>query len=82
MPLKPMTHPVAGGMYSIGDLMLASGQPRHRIQYLLESRHIKPIDNIGGVNVYSYEGFQALKNAILALDSRRTNTHLRTNAVC
>jgi hypothetical protein len=81
MPLKPLTHPVAGGMYSIGDLMLATGQPRHRVQYLLESRRIKPIDKIGGANVYDLAGFELLKEAIRAIDNRRVNLQMRTHVM-
>ncbi|MBP7746972.1 MAG: MerR family transcriptional regulator [Phycisphaerae bacterium] len=51
-------------IYSIGQLAKECGVEIHVLRYCLKSRHIQPIDTVGGKFVYSSDQLPRIKSEL------------------
>lgn len=57
--------------WTVGAISLRLGQPRWRVNYVIESRKIEPIDRVGGYRLFGYQAVHAIKRAIQDIEQRR-----------
>ena len=62
---------------SFGDIQRATDLPAHRLRYLLETRCIRPVGTVGGLNLYSPEAVTAVKQAEQGIRDRRSGRRHR-----
>ena len=51
-------------VWTISQMERDTGLPRHRVLYVIESRHIKPVAKVGNTNVYDDNDYQRIKSEL------------------
>ena len=57
--------------WTVGAISLRLGQPRLRVNYVIESRKIEPIARVGGYRLFGYQAVHAITRALQGIDQRR-----------
>lgn len=59
------------GMFTMAEMAKIFGVPVHRVKYAVSCEGVVPVATTGRVNTYDKCGFDRIKKAIAAMDSRR-----------
>ena len=54
---------------AIGEIVKLTGEPLHRIEYLIRTRAIQPVRRVGNVHLYDEEGVERIQRALAASTS-------------
>ena len=65
-----------GRLHSVGDIVRETGEPLHRITYILRTRHIVPVARVGNHRAFSDEQL-----ALIASELQRTKAARQLEAV-
>ena len=53
-------------LFALGDICRATGQPPHRIEYVIASRRIQPVRRAGASNLYDTAAMEQIRIALAA----------------
>lgn len=62
-------------LLTVGEIARLTNQSIHRIEYLIRSRNIQPLQRAGNLRVFSGADLAALKTEIEMIDSRKGEHH-------
>jgi len=55
---------MSGTLVSIGEIVVATGEPIHRVKYAIQSRRVKPVCRGGCARLFDEAGVAAIRKAL------------------
>jgi DNA-binding transcriptional MerR regulator len=60
---------------TVGEIARLTNEPIHRIEYLIRSRNIQPVQRAGNLRVFSADDLAILKKEIKQINLRKGERH-------